>query len=187
MIDLGRLQFATAPATGAVWMCRAFTLVGLGDFSYSRHLAYQPFPKDERGISHPFRVSMVRHPYSWLYGVFCASEYHEVLQKFLSFCKTDWDVFLNQYLNSHVSVEDVMVDQYKADTFLRAEDLPGAFIELAKSLEIWKPEFEYLDHFRKKPRVDNVPEVVIDRMGWTGRVEVAETEWHFNELFDYFQ
>lgn len=136
MIDYGKFQFACPSRTGTVWFLEAARLAGFG-LATTKTQAHTLFPsKRECG----FRVTLVRHPCDWL-----ASYFEAIRQKMLDVdCLVSWgqldhtsfDGFIRSYLNEMPGAVGRLYAIYKADSYLRIEDMPWAFIELMEMIDV---------------------------------------------------
>jgi len=146
MIDYKKFVFAAAPYTGVYWFSQAAQLVAFENAAANiatREDAYHLFPEERNDT---LRVSLVRHPCMWLTALY-RSSWNVAKLKFLP-------EFLN--LNTNQNFDDFVVEvidtipgaigrlffSYKADTYLRSEDYPDNFVELARSLEVNHQFFE---------------------------------------------
>lgn len=118
MIDYGPFEFAAAKHVGADWFCLAMQCCG-----FPRFTSRDARPSWPLSSSSPkLRVSLIRHPVAWLQDVFSADPE--------ACC-------LEDHVLDHLPVPHMaMVLAYPADSFLRFEDLPGAFLELARSVGV---------------------------------------------------
>jgi len=134
MINYELFEFAAAPRTGTTWVIHAARFMGLGE-GFKAHV-HVPF----EGKSDLYRVSTVRHPCTWL-----ASYFTSIHRGFLAvpavdrFCRLptdDFDDFVREYLRFMPGEIGQMFLDYNANSYMRMEDLPWAFVELMESLGI---------------------------------------------------
>ena len=121
-------DFATPPRTGSVWFLQACAIAGLGERSHGS--VHQPHTSD--GVA--YRVTMVRHPCHWLQAYYTTIHrcYLDVpcVDIFHKLPADGFDNFVRGYLRTCPGAVGRMFDAYGADTLLRLEDQPRAFIEL---------------------------------------------------------
>ncbi len=176
MIDFELFHFATAPQTGGLWILSACKKVGLK--SNRVPVVHDGFPEERSGDA--IRLSCVRHPCDWL-----VAYYRNVHPNSVGLPEADqfrwqaesFDDFVRQYLANAPGAVGKMMTSYEADSYLRFEDLPLAFVEMLESLGVprslaskcfqqapvaaepfeWNPqlrnavmraEAEFLDHFQ---------------------------------------
>lgn len=132
MIVYDGFSFATAPRTGATWFIRAAQLAGFGPGFHSH--AVTPFPEEN---NKQIRVSLVRNPWQWLRSFHS----HDVACNHVGKLgtidkKLPFDRYVQFYLNHYAGAIGRLLLGYKADSFIKCEDLPDAFVELARSLGV---------------------------------------------------
>ena len=134
MINYKYFRFAAPPRTGSTWVMKAAELAGLGHGSKT-HL-HVPFRNEKDAI---LRVSMVRNPVTWLQSYYqsirggsISVPVVDVLTK-LDF--SEFDTFVDSYLEQTSGALGRIVEGYYADTYLRMEDLPWSFIELVETVQ----------------------------------------------------
>lgn len=181
MITFKNFQFASAPGTPVHWFCQAANFAGLGVGWHSD--AYKPFVCEFDPFGHVkpalFRVSLVMHPASYLWTLYrYAFPKPSPLDKLGRFL--DFDEFLCEYLGRMPGEASRIMLGYKADSFMRAEDLPHAFVEFARSLNV--PEESLRKNFFNRG-----PDYVqLDQSVGYWRKKLLKSEREFCEQFDYF-
>lgn len=178
MIDYQQFEYAAAPFTGAEWFARATQLAGLSSNVICQQ-AYGPFPEM---AGKRLRVSTVCHPCDWL--AYC---YMETRRKYSSnhlgrFHALQYDTFrgfVGSYLAKMSGGVGELFGRYKADTVLRVEDLPAAFVELAESAGVARPLLQLCRKLRPPAR----PNMVWDD---TLRKRVLSAERGLVLTYDYW-
>ncbi len=141
MIDYGHFLFAAPPRTGTGWFARAAYLAGFDKEDHTQ--AHSPFVNGNPS----FRVSLVRHPCNYLSSCY-ASQWG--IFKFVSFVhKESFNDFVRRYLLHHSKCIGQLFNQYTADTVMRLEDMPWAFIEFIGSLMPKKPRRDSISKLEK--------------------------------------
>jgi hypothetical protein len=182
MIDYGLFHLASAPRTGTTWVRRAADLAGLREL-YSRDI-HTPFSEDNPWKV--IRLACVRHPCDWLasYYVMINPGHVNVPQvdQFRSTEKT-FDEFVRRYLDEFPGAVGRMLTSYNAESYLRIEDLPSAFVEFLEPLGVarWLRERclecgpDNITHPAKRPR-------------WNKQLKdaVVRAEVQFLERFEYW-
>jgi len=176
MINYGnKFHFSCAPRVGVSWFVKACQLSGLGP-------AFLHDPEPHNGT---FRVSLIRHPARWLESVHAARTVgwqNVFLGKFGSLgIDQGLEAFVWQYLQEIPGEIGKLMLGFEADSILRIEDMPAAFIEFATGIGI-DPGF-FLN-IEKMGRTNANPLVVPMSDVLTGRVVEAEKEM-CNE-YEYF-
>ncbi len=128
MIDYGLFHFASAPRTATAWIHEAAKSAGIKQ-NHVQIAAHIPFTEPRQ--DNTFRLSCVRHPCDWL-----ASYYVKFRPSFLdlpSMSKFCWhaetfDDFIRRYLDEAPGEVGRMMTGYNADSYIRVEDLPMAFV-----------------------------------------------------------
>jgi len=86
------------------------------------------------------RVTTVRHPLTWLTSywrnVFPGKVSVPVVDRFADLPGQTFDEFIGQYLHMMPGAVGDMFFEYKADSYLKVEDLPMCFLELLTSLRV---------------------------------------------------
>ncbi len=184
MIDYDFFQFACPPRTGTAWFLKATQLSGLGlGFRQQAHI---PFLGKRRPDT--FRITLVRHPCDWLASCYSVIQRNEVdvdqLDNFRKFNHNSFDDFVLYYLRSNPGAIGRLYSIYteEADSCIRIEDMPWAFLELMETMEV--PESLYsrtktLTRQNASP-VRSLP--IWDRML---RRRVAEVEKETIDTYDY--
>lgn len=136
MIIYTGFQFAAPPHVGVPWFLRSAQQVGLGEASDCD--AFRPFPGNETDVN-TLRVSIVRHPGDWLlayhrHGFGNRMERGEFarLDRESSFVD-----FVRRYLKRCPgAMSRLFLQTYRADSYLRFEELAGGFSGLARSVGV---------------------------------------------------
>lgn len=159
VIDYLQFQFAAPPGSGVDWFVQAAHAIGFGDHDIWE--AYKPFPDHHSN----FRLSIVRHPCDWLANTCNACVEDSV------------DYSIQEYLSKHSGRISKMFARYKADSYLRIEDMPEAFEESMEMFGVSNPE-----------RCRAIPLPVRPTIEWDPilRRRVLEAEREFCETYDYF-
>jgi len=171
-------EFATLPGTGASWFVQACQYAGFGP----SFLNYAHIPFSESVHSSKLRVSLVRHPCSWLAHCFVAKKSNLVPLKYMGgFADSpldNFDSFVEDYLNRMPGAVTTLYRNYQADTFIRIEDMPGAFHELMESFGVPRTLYGY--HVRTPIQNNNLPE-------WNPKLRalVAKQEMSIIDEYDY--
>ena len=173
MIDVGLFQFACTCNVGASWFCRALQMAGLG--VHFRQHVYGPFP--DNTVS-KLRVTMVRHPCSWLSLTYAMLHNNEAecnhLGPFASSPLGSLDEFVVHYLRHHGGAVGEVYGHYRAGCCQRTEDQPWALEELLRSLGVKRA-------FTDRVLTMNItglrePAIGWDRSTWHRKVIEAERE-----------
>ena len=182
MVDYTLFHFAAPPRTGVRWFLKAAQLIGLGPgFPHQAHMPFGPRGDNGRVL----RVSMVRHPCTWL-----ASCYSTIIRdglqtnhvgKFAGLDLTSFDAFLQSYLRTIPGSVGELYNGYMADSCMRIEDVPDAFLELADSLEVPRSLSNLCRKLGRQDTTENPP--AWDRRLWR---RVLEAERDVTEAYDYF-
>jgi len=180
----GKFEFASAPKTGVSWFLRAAQLAVLGPGFYQH--ATVPFPD---GKSDLLRVSLVRHPVEWLIAAYNCEPRCNGIGPFLrrdgAYGQEVFEEYLRRYLRERPGSVGEMMLRYKADSYMRTEDMPDAFVELARSVGMPK---ELLSNrlFRVRPTVSQRHSMLVEAMDRNVRRRIIEAESEFCIRFDYF-
>ena len=172
------------------WFLRATGLAGLHKTIVEAHHpslphAFEPFVGSRNG--NRLRVTLVRHPCSWL-----ASVYSDVLKNgsttnqlepFSSLTTESFDRFVFAYLNTAGGSIYRTFRPYieEADTCLRIEDMPWAALDLFESLGVPRMLRQKCVGIGKVNVSENVP--LWDK---SLKEEVKREEEELLELFDYW-
>lgn len=176
MIDYRIFQVACPPLTGAKWLVQAAQLCGLGP-GFTEHI-YGLFPKEHSGL---LRVSLVRHPCDWLTACYAHFQQGDSwgsnhMQPFPGLCRDSLEAFVWNYLQ-HPGCIGQLFDQYEADTCLRIEDMPWAFLEVLRSLDVPRV---LIGRLTGKPRL--TPSAFSPEL----RGLILQAEENFAERYDYW-
>jgi hypothetical protein len=181
MISYNGFDFAAAPGTATHWFCSACVYADLGScFSWQ---VYERFP-DEPGKV--IRVSLVRHPADYMRAL---ARY--AFPKPVPLGQLDWrqpfDRVVCEYLERFPGAISRIMLGYQADTYLKTEDLPHAFLEFAEALGVSR-------EILARPFFHNVTDDLyagvapIEQGGkkdyWKDKL--VEVEHELCDLFDYF-
>ncbi len=175
MIDYGLFEFAAPPHSGVPWFLRACQLVGLGPGFAEQ--AYSPFP---RTPGRRLRVSLARHPCSWLAALWRdgAASSHVGLVGCLSRDR-ELGEFVRDYLRTCPGSLSRALPSPGAEVVLRFEDLPWAFVELVLPLGV-RRELLRTAFFHKSPHEGRRD--ISSRL----RREVSAAERELCERYDYW-
>lgn len=190
MIDYKLFQFACPPRCGAGWFVKAAQLSGLGPGFIDK--AYAPFPAKRSGDV--LRVSMVRHPRDWLGSCwrtlgnnpYTGTNGHDIkhLGKIVHLeAKGTFDEFVLDYLRRFPGEITRLFWQYAeiADSCLRWEDVPHAFLELIESAGV--PESMRSTAAKLPKKTGSAQDV---RWSDYVRREVMDADRKVFEHFDYY-
>ncbi len=181
MIDCGLFHFACPPRTGSLWFVKALGLALPTFQGLSNRHAHSPFDSDSD--ESVFRVTLVRHPVSWLASVYTALEKRPLtfdgrwLDDFVTLDPLSFDGFVRAYLEFMPGSVGKLYGNYEADSCLRIEDMPHAFVELMESFGLSCPSCQFLP---KQNASQNVP-------SWDKRLRsrVMDAEEKVLNGFDY--
>jgi len=175
-IDYGPFEFATAPGTGAEWFTSAMSACGM--LRASVNDAVVGFDGESNG---KLRVSMVRHPLSWLRALwegkivcpFSGSGLLDCDHRGFSFRE-----FVGKNAMHCEGRLSELVLSYRANSFLRLEDLPDAFHDLMEAVGV---------DSRKMP-LPPVPDALVSRgmLPADTYTRLIEAERDLIDLFDYW-
>ena len=181
MIDFKTFFFAAPPRTGNAWILKACQTVGLG--IKVAEDAHVPFPK-ERGKNELFRVSLVRNPTDWLRSCYTALANGELRSESVSafglLPRDSFSEFVQKYLYLMPGGIGNLFKCYKADSYLRIEDMPWAFLELLEGLGVPKA---LRDRCKELPK-QNVSQYS-PRWELQLRARVIQAERELCETYDY--
>lgn len=134
MIEYEQFCFAAPPRTASLWFRTAARICGLTELNVDD--GYHTF-----GITGKLKVSIVRHPFDWLCSCYSSLQAgtldpdNIVAIGELNYQST-LEVFLYDYLAMCPGHIKKLFDFYQANSVMRVEDLPGAFLELATTLGV---------------------------------------------------
>jgi len=177
MIQYGLFTFACPPHTAADWFIRAAQSIGLGP-GFRFH-AYEQF----HGTDHDrLRVSLVRHPCSWLGECWLSLQKGEIESNhtgyFSMLPKETFQQFVQSYLAKDPGSISRLYNRYEANTYLRVEDLPWAFLELAESLGVPEVMLAKIRQLTTPTQALQLPDYL--------HCQVIEAECTIAELYDYW-
>lgn len=134
MIDYHLFSFACPPCVGGEWFVRAAELCGLGKAEVEQ--AYDPFNGNQ---PNQLKVSLIRNPCSWILDCYgrlrCDNNGDTKLLMGLD-ANQPIDFFIGEYIRKTPGALGRIASRYEADTVMRIEDMPWAFIELIDSLDV---------------------------------------------------
>lgn len=170
-------DFACPPRVGTRWFLHACQLAGLGP-------GFQEQAHAEFNGNRQLKVSLVRDPRHWL-----QSAYASILQNdqdairlggFYMLTRISFNDWLDEYLDDpHLSVMGLF-DQYRADTVMRIEDMPWAFVEFMESIGIEKTYRETIMRLQRLNRSKSLP--AWNQLRWD---EVMHKERILLERYEY--
>jgi len=183
MIDLGRIQLAVPPRCGTTWALHAAHAAGLG--THTKTTAHIPFDHQGR-TSRQLQVTIVRHPADWLasfwtaiytgkIGVPCVDRFSDVAIE-----SKDFTGFILNYVEKCPGTVGSMFEAYRANTYLRLEDMPWAWIDMLRSVGVSKGAAEQV---RKIGRINqSTGKPVVTKML---REVITRSEQVMMDAFDY--
>ena len=182
MIHYDLFQFASAPRTATAWIRRAAAMTGLVESGVAD--VHAPFPELYNATI--LRVGCVRHPCDWL-----ASYWASINPALIGLPEVDafqgdvsnFDLFVRRYLDERPGTVGKMMTSYNADSYLRIEDLPMAFVEMIDSLGMPRCMAERC--IGNRP-INPTP--LNKRPVWNRQLRdaVIRAEVHFLERFEYW-
>lgn len=140
MIDYGIFHFAAPPRMGSAWIQQAAAFMGLPAklLPDSKFSVYVPHSPDRPPGPGPLRLSLVRSPDTWLAAYFVLPYARPVgvpeVDWFAGLPRDSFEAFVWGFLDAPPGRVGAMLSAYHADSVLRAEDLPGAFVEAMEAL-----------------------------------------------------
>ena len=163
------------------WFIKAAQLSGFGPgFS---HIAHVPWiGKEDKTQLH---VTLVRHPCDWLASIYATARNGgfptNCIGRFSTLDLTSFDAFIRSYLHQIPGGVGGLFGRYKADTYLRTEDLSQAFMELMQSLGV---SDQLLDGCKRLPRQNESIELPV----WNEslKTQVRDSERKMFDAFDYY-
>lgn len=171
----GHFHFACAPRVGVSWFVKACQLSGLGP----------AFSHDHEPHDGTYRISLIRHPVQWLESVYAAKTVgwnNRFLGEFVALdIRQDLEAFVWQYLQEMPGEIGKLMLGFEADTILRIEDMPTAFIEFATGIGI---DPIYFHNIQRMGRTNVNPLVV--RMGKALSKQVIDAEKELCHEFGYY-
>jgi len=136
-VSFGLFEFAGVPRTATTWIRNAAVLAGLKENGRTVvHVPHAPGPSDVP------RLTVVRHPCSWLqsywsaiYPGFIGVDVFDDLRK--TYLSPDgFDGTVRQYLSRCPGWIGRMFAAYGGDVVIRVEDLPWSFVEFLESVGV---------------------------------------------------
>lgn len=180
MIDYTLFQFSCPPRTGTAWFIQAAQLAGLGP-GFKRN-AHAPFPAERK--REVLRVSLVRHPCEWLASCYAALQEGGPdvghLGRFARLNGASFDDYVRSYLREVPGAVGRLYAEYRADSFLRLEDMPWALVELLEAAGVPKV---FRGMVSRLPRQN--PSASTPRWDPSLRRRVLDAERRTLEDFDY--
>lgn len=179
MIDYKKFYFATAPGTGSSWFVKAAQLAGLG---YApRERAFDGFSSDDDRL----KITLVRHPCAWLVDLWCRKSFDprpiSHVGRLGELVGEEFSLFVEDYLQKMPGEIGRLFYLYDADSYIRSEDFPLAFVELAESMGVERGLLQN-DFFHKCPLQSN-SRSNYTVMQWRA---IIEAEWELVQFFDYW-
>jgi hypothetical protein len=134
MIDLGPFFYAAPPRCGTTWVINAAVAVGLKEgFKATVHLP------PENSTKKKLLITTVRHPCDWLVSYWTSIYPGKIgvpaVDRFADL-PIDFDDFIRLYLTRMPGYVSKMFLIYRADSYIRLEDLPQAFHDVLGSYDI---------------------------------------------------
>jgi len=177
MIDFKLFQFASLPRTGVGWFLRATEAIGLK--RSERREAFSEFTNLEDDDA--YRISLVRHPCSWLLSCYKSIEAKDADHLMLSLNTLPhetFEEFVRAYLQQLSGAYGMWMNMYKANSYLRIEDVPHTFEESMLMLNI---------SYAMAQRCRGVAKLNISH-SWNPTLHrlVMESEKELCETFDYY-
>ncbi len=135
MIDYDLFGFACPPGVGGEWFLHAAELCGLGKAEIKQ--TYDPFSGNQ---PNQLKVSLIRNPCTWILDCYNRLRCDDGDVKLLMGLNPNQpiDSFVNEYVQKVPGAFSKIASRYEADTVLRIEDMPWAFVELADLLDVPK-------------------------------------------------
>lgn len=175
--DFHLFQYYAPRDVGNHWFREACKIVGLTECYVPGGFAerYVPGGFSEDTQSHVLKVSTVRHPCDWFRLGFYTTN-RDKGNASITFAS-----FVEQYLQNQPGELSRRFDQYQADTVLRVEDLPWAFLELMEMLGCPETQRKRLEDHPISPTF--TPPIEWDPIL---RKQFMESERDLCERYDYF-
>ncbi len=175
MICYDDFHFTSAPRVGVSWFLKACQLSGLGPGFYQ-----ELTPHDGT-----FRVSLVRHPVRWVESVYSARRvgHNSLYLGRIALLEIDGGLesFVWQYLEEMPGEVGRTMLAFEADSIVRIEDMPWAFLELATAIGIDPVFFPNIQKMGKTNSSGGIA-----RMPSVQRRRVVEAERKLCHEFEYF-
>lgn len=179
-------SFAAPPETGHAWFVEACRSAGLGRGSVEDALV--PFSSERGGDE--LRVSLVRHPCSWLASTYRALQrmneehpraVHFLGTSFVGLDKSSFDAFVRSYLNTFPTGISCLFDRYESDVRFRFEDMPWALSELLETFDVPRVMRERAERLERPDCSERLPP-------WKTHLhrQVMEAEEEFCHALDYY-
>ena len=186
MIQYEQFDFAAPPMHAGQWFIESAKDAGLKRVG----LIGNPTLSFRAGTR--FRVSLVQHPCQWLVNVYSYIKNGETTWA-LKDMPLYWlntfslESFVLDYLKQSPGCIGDMFDRYKADSCIRVEDLPWAFVDLVESLDIQLTR-DQLSSITSRPIVPCVDKTGVGYSSMTRELHhrVIDAERGFVERYDYF-
>ncbi len=173
MIDYSLFHFSCPPRTGTSWILRAAELVGLKKKLWENEfVAHVPF--DENGVR-LYRVSLVRHPCDYL-----ASRWTDASLGGRS-SYGSFDSYIRRYLSGRCEAVSHVYARYKADSCMRIEDMPWAFMEFLQSIDVPPSLYRRCEKLGKQNVSGSLPQ-------WDRKLRqrIVEMEKEVCEAYEYY-
>ncbi len=135
MIDYKLFSFSCPPGVGGEWFVEAAELCGLGKVEIKQ--AYDPFNGNQ---PNQLKVSLIRNPCTWILDCYDRLRCDDGDVKLLMGLDANQpiDFFIDEYIRKTPGALGRIANRYEADTVLRIEDMPWAFVELIDLLDVPK-------------------------------------------------
>jgi hypothetical protein len=148
MIDYGVFQFACLPEAGGTWFYQTMRSAGVPIKEVKAGGLYSNFSNGRDKL----RISMVRNPCDWLFSCFEFLK-KDWVERGLPECLMDMRALTNG-IQDHNSFNQFLIDylllmpgevsklflQYDADSYICAENMPWAMIEIFEMIEVRRPD-----------------------------------------------
>ena len=183
-IDYDYFVFACPPRVGTGWFLKAAQLSGFG----SAHKDHAHAPFNDGRKADQFRVTLVRHPCDWLASCYAAIRNRDANMDQLGTLATldvrhGFEPFIRGYLRGMEGWITKLYNDYtlEANSVLRIEDMPWAFVELMEALGVPDVMKRRCIGLAKQNVSESVPR-------WDERLrkEVIDAEQEVVESFEYY-
>ncbi len=174
-IDYKLFSFACPPGVGGEWFLRAAELCGLGTAELKQ--AYSTFNNDQ---PNQLKVSLIRNPCTWIVECYDQLRSNDGDAQLLTVLNDAQpiDSFVCEYVRRTAGALGRIASRYEADTVLRIEDMPWAFVELVDSLGVPKAMRDRVIGLSK-------PKNLHSSRTYHGKM-VANMERELMERYEYF-
>lgn len=174
-IDYKLFSFACPPGVGGEWFLRAAELCELGTAELEQ--AYSMFGDDQ---PNQLKVSLIQNPCTWIVECYDRLRFDNGDAQLLTVLNSaqTLDSFVSEYVRRTAGALGRIASRYEADTVLRIEDMPWAFVELADSLGAPKSMRDRVIELGK-------PKNLYSSRSFHGKM-VANMERELMERYEYF-